>query len=309
MATDTMSPDTGYAGREPIKAPDWHGLVAWDLLLNNLSSGLYMVAALCELVSPDVFAPLAKWAYPVALGFLVGDLFLLTVDLGDMMRFHHMLRVFKPSSPMSLGVWSMTVFSLPLTLVVLLELLPGGTVLELVRRAVVVAGIAPAFAVAFYKGVLLSTTAQPGWRDARWFGGYLASGAVLLGCAEMVALGYVVGQPAALAVLRRALIALIIFHALPSSLLVIQLRHARERLFARRPLQRYTLPLQATAGVILSLGLALIGGEAALLAAVAVIVIGNMGARFVLIQLPHSSVRAGSVSDGQPASVAGDSAS
>ena len=46
---------------------------------------------------------------------------LLVLDLGDPLRFHHMLRVFKPSSPMSLGTWSLTVYSLPLTLIVAMK--------------------------------------------------------------------------------------------------------------------------------------------------------------------------------------------
>ena len=56
---------------------------------------------------------------------LLIDLALLVLDLGDPLRFHHMLRVFKPSSPMSLGTWSLTIYSLPLTVIVATELLPG----------------------------------------------------------------------------------------------------------------------------------------------------------------------------------------
>src|SRR5947209_12304571 len=36
---------------------------------------------------------------------------LLIADLGDPKRFHHMLRVFKPGSPMNLGTWVMTAYS------------------------------------------------------------------------------------------------------------------------------------------------------------------------------------------------------
>ena len=46
---------------------------------------------------------------------------MLVLDLGDPLRFHHMLRVFKPSSPMSLGTWSLAAYSLPLTLIVAIE--------------------------------------------------------------------------------------------------------------------------------------------------------------------------------------------
>ena len=72
-------------------------------------------------------------AYPVALVFLAADLVLLVVDLGDPWRFHHMLRMFKPGSPMSLGVWSLTVYSLPLTIAAILSVMPMNETWEWVR--------------------------------------------------------------------------------------------------------------------------------------------------------------------------------
>ena len=44
----------GYADRPVTKAPNWHGLVAMDTLFNNMSTGLFLVAALGELSAPDV---------------------------------------------------------------------------------------------------------------------------------------------------------------------------------------------------------------------------------------------------------------
>src|SRR3954449_5833266 len=105
----------GYANGPVTKAPAWHGLVAWDLLFNNLTTGLFLAAALGDLVAPEVFTRVAKTAYPLALVLLLTDLVCLVLDLGDPLRFHHMLRVFKPSSPMSVGTWCLTAYSLPLT--------------------------------------------------------------------------------------------------------------------------------------------------------------------------------------------------
>src|SRR5262245_65350072 len=74
-----------------------------------------------------------------------------------------MLRVFKPTSPMTLGTWCLTVYSLPLTVAAALSLLPaGGPALEWVRKAAVALGVLPALGSAVYKGVLLSTNAQLG---------------------------------------------------------------------------------------------------------------------------------------------------
>src|SRR4051812_31330553 len=111
----------GYTDRTVTKAPAWHGLVAADILLNNLATGLFLVAAIGELAAPARFAAVASWAYPLALALLLADLACLVLDLGNPLRFRHMLRVFKPTSPMSLGTWCLTAFSLFLALVVAVE--------------------------------------------------------------------------------------------------------------------------------------------------------------------------------------------
>src|SRR5437660_2782826 len=159
MPTDARAQlGAGYGAGPVTKAPAWHGLVAWDLLFNNLTTGLFLVAAICDLAAPEVFASVARMAYPIALVFLVIDLVCLVLDLGDPLRFHHMLRVFKPSSPMSLGTWFLTIYSFPLTVAAALSLLPqGGPTLEWIRKLAVVLGVLPALGSAIYKGVLLST--------------------------------------------------------------------------------------------------------------------------------------------------------
>src|ERR1700722_3229026 len=103
--------ETGYEHLPVTKVPGWHGIIAWDALLNGMATGLFLAAAIGELAAPAGFLRGAKGAYPVALGLLLVDLGLLVLDLGDPLRFHHMLRVFKPGSPMSLGTWCLTIFS------------------------------------------------------------------------------------------------------------------------------------------------------------------------------------------------------
>src|SRR6516164_8409028 len=106
---------SSYANMPVTKVPDWYVTIAWDALFNGMATGLFMAAAVSELAAPAVFVPVAKVAYPVALALLLIDLTMLVFDLGDPLRFHHMLRVFKPYSPMSVGTWCLTIFSLPLT--------------------------------------------------------------------------------------------------------------------------------------------------------------------------------------------------
>jgi Ni/Fe-hydrogenase subunit HybB-like protein len=292
MRTDHMpvTNGPGYANGPVTKAPDWHGLVAWDLLFNNLTTGLFLVAATCDLAAPAVFTPVARVAYPVALVFLIADLLCLVLDLGDPLRFHHMLRVFKPSSPMSLGTWCLTIYSFPLTVAAALSLLPeGGADPEWVRKLAVVLGLLPALGSALYKGVLLSTNAQPGWRDARWLGAYLTNSALMLGCAEMLALSVLMGQERAAAALRTALGLLLVLNVIPLGLLLANLRPVLARRYTREQLWRVGL-LTLGGGTLIPLCLVLVGGSPPLtLGAVVLILLGSLAIRFLIIRIPHAS--------------------
>jgi hypothetical protein len=269
------------------KAPPWHGLVACDTFCNNVSTGLYLSAALCELAAPAAFAPVARLAYPVALVFLLADLLLLVLDLGDPLRFHHMLRVFKPSSPMSFGVWGLTAYSFPLTAVVALDLLAGPG-LDGARRAALVLGLLPALGACIYKGVLFSTSAQPGWRDARWLGGYLANSAVLLGCGGLLALSVLAGREEAAVVLRPALAVLMVLNLVPLGLLIAEIRPALARAYSRRHLQGIGAALLG-AGLLVPLALLGVGGAFALVGAVLCLFLGRLVWRFVIVRLPQAS--------------------
>ena len=292
MRTDFMPATNGpgYANGPVTKAPDWHGLVAWDLLLNNLATGLFLVAATGELAAPAVFTPVAKVAYPVALVLLLADLLCLVLDLGDPLRFHHMLRVFKPGSPMSLGTWCLTVYSVPLTAAAMISLLPGGWInLECVRRLIVVIGLLPALGSAVYKGVLLSTNAQPGWKDARWLGGYLTNSALLLGCAEMLVLSVLMKHATAAAILRPALGLLLVLNLVPLCLLGVNLRPTLSNIYIRRELWSVGA-LSLGGGVLLPLVLlCVVGRPLSMLSAVMCILLGSLVIRFVIIKLPHGS--------------------
>jgi hypothetical protein len=277
----------GYAAGPATKAPNWHGLVACDVLFNNLTTGLFLVAAVGELTAPAGFAAVAKAAYPIALALLIADLLCLVLDLGDPLRFHHMLRVFKPSSPMSLGTWCLTVYSLPLTVVVVMGLLPAEwAAAEWFRQLFVALGVLPAFGSAVYKGVLFSTSAQPGWKDARWLGGYLTNSAFMLGCAELLALSILMEQEWATTVLRPTLAALLLFNAVVLGLLLMDVRAALAFAYTRNALARLGA-LVLGGGAMAPLGLLAVGDPSLMLAAALFIVLGSLVVRIEVVRLPH----------------------
>src|SRR5271155_3057137 len=251
--------EVGYANMPVTKVPGWHGIIAWDALLNGMATGLFLAAAVTELAAPAIFTSVAKIAYPVALVLLLIDLGLLVTDLGDPLRFHHMLRVFKPDSPMSVGTWCLTIFSLPLTAAAALSLLAElGIDFEWARILAVVVGLLPGFGSAAYKGVLLSTNAQPGWKDARWLGGYLTNSALLMGCAELLVLSALMGQTQAMAILRTAFIVLLVLNVIPFVLLFANLRPTHAQLYTRE--QQWRVGVLIAVGTLIPLGLMLFNG-------------------------------------------------
>jgi hypothetical protein len=282
--------ESGYANMPVTKVPGWYGSIAWDVLLNGMATGLFMAAAVSELAAPAVFTPVAKVAYPVALVLLLVDLVLLAFDLGDPLRFHHMLRVFKPSSPMSVGTWCLTIFSLPLTAATALSLLAEfGMDFEWARILAVVVGLLPAFGSAAYKGVLLSTNAQPGWKDARWMGGYLTNSALLMGCAELLVLSALLGQTQATAILRTAFIVLLLLNVIPLGLLFANLQPTHARLYTREQQWRVGVLIFA-AGTLIPLALTLLnGGFLFLFGSIIFLLLASWVIRFVYVKIPHTS--------------------
>src|SRR3984957_7185630 len=279
----------GYANIPITKVPSWEGMIAWDVLLNGMATGLFMAAAVSELAAPAVFSSVAKVAYPVALVLLLVDLVLLVFDLGDPLRFHHMLRVFKPGSPMSVGTWCLTIFSLPLTAAAALSVLAElGWDFEWARIAAVIVGLVPGFGAAAYKGVLLSTNAQPGWKDARWLGGYLTNSALLMGCAELLVLSAVMRQTQAVAILRTAFIVLLVLNVIPLGLLFANLRTIHAQLYTRG--QQWRVGALIAVGTLIPLGLVLLNnGLLSISVAVIFLLADSWFVRSVYVKIPHTS--------------------
>jgi Ni/Fe-hydrogenase subunit HybB-like protein len=298
MQTETTIPSpTGYAGIV-TKPPPWSRLVVFDVLFNNLATGLFLVAAVGELAAPATFTSVATWAYPVALALLLADLACLVLDLGDPLRFHHMLRVCKPSSPMSLGTWCLTIYALFLSAIVAIEVVvaagwvPGDSAAaSWIRTLAVVLGLPFAFGSAAYKGVLFSTTAQPGWKDARWLGAYLINSAVMLGAGELLVIAALAGEPRAVAALRPTVGLLAVLNLVALALLVGDVHTLLSRLYARRELAVAGVSLLLT-GLVIPGGSLLAGGlPAAAAVAAASLTLASLGVRYAIVRLPHDAIR------------------
>jgi formate-dependent nitrite reductase membrane component NrfD len=158
-----------YYGRAVLKPPVWEWKVPAYLFTGGLSAGSAVLAAGADLTGRPALRRTGRIG---ALATLAASTYFLIADLGRPERFHHMLRVAKPTSPMSVGTWILVAYGPGAAVAAASELVPGPlrrTVLgRTLRRMARPAGLSAAViapAVASYTAVLLSQTAVPAWHE------------------------------------------------------------------------------------------------------------------------------------------------
>jgi len=140
-----------YYDRPVLKAPHWGWNVVTYLFLGGITGGLGIVAALADPKTPSG-RRLRKTARIASLVVATANPPILISHLGRPERFLHMLRTFKPGSPMSLGVWGLVAYSTAAAASIMIE----------DDRLTALQAILGAY-LAGYTGVLLSATAVPLW--------------------------------------------------------------------------------------------------------------------------------------------------
>ncbi|GAA2337661.1 NrfD/PsrC family molybdoenzyme membrane anchor subunit [Dactylosporangium salmoneum] len=177
-----------YYGRPILKAPVWRHDIPAYLFTGGLAAGSALLAAGADLTGRARTRRAARLA---ALGALGASTYFLINDLGRPERFHHMLRVAKPTSPMSVGTWILTAFGGAAGLAATAEARPrrwSGPAARLTDAAGRAAGVGAAVlapGLATYTAVLVADTAVPSWHEARadlpfaFAGSALASGAAV----------------------------------------------------------------------------------------------------------------------------------
>jgi formate-dependent nitrite reductase membrane component NrfD len=159
--------DASYYGRPILKAPAWDWRIPAYLFAGGLSGGSTLLSVGADLTGRPRLRKRARLAAVAGLG---ASTYFLVSDLGRPLRFHHMLRVAKPTSPMSVGTWIIAAYSPGIGLAAVGELLPERwPVTRLVRwlsRPASLSSAALAPALAGYTAVLLSQTAVPAWNTA-----------------------------------------------------------------------------------------------------------------------------------------------
>jgi formate-dependent nitrite reductase membrane component NrfD len=161
---------SSYYGRPVLKPPVWEWRIPAYFFTGGLAAGASLLAAGADLTGRPALRRAGRLGGFVA---LLVSMYLLIADLGRPERFHHMLRVAKPSSPMSVGTWILTAYGPGCGLAAAAEILPSwlrrtwpGRLLTVAARPAGLSAAVFAPGVASYTAVLLSQTAAPAWHEA-----------------------------------------------------------------------------------------------------------------------------------------------
>jgi formate-dependent nitrite reductase membrane component NrfD len=169
-----MVPDatfTSYYGKPIVRAAPWKEEIPAYMFFGGLAAGSSLLAAGADLTSRPSLRRVGRLA---ALGALGASMVALIHDLGRPERFLNMMRVAKPTSPMSVGTWILAAYGPgagAAGAAELVRLLPGqggalGRFVVGLGRPAGLAAAAAAPGVAAYTGVLLADTATPAWHSA-----------------------------------------------------------------------------------------------------------------------------------------------
>jgi hypothetical protein len=150
-----------YYGRPVIKEPVWQPEIPWYLFTGGLGGASSVLSLVARIAGNERLA--RRSIYIGAAADAVSPILLIS-DLGRPERFLNMLRVFKVTSPMSVGSWILAVSSAASSAAAFLNAIGRlRRTSDVARTASAVSG-AP---LAVYTATLISDTAIPVWHEAR----------------------------------------------------------------------------------------------------------------------------------------------
>ncbi len=173
---------TTYYGRPMLKKPTWKWYIPLYFFIGGIAGGSALLGALAELFGGARHRSTMRHArYLSLLLSTICPLFLI-LDLGRPSRFHYMLRVFKGSSPLSVGTWILSAFGMCSGSLAMCQaaeddfMIRRRSTLGRILRAVPTAPLSAMHGIlglclGGYTGTLLAATAVPLWQ----------AGGVLLG--------------------------------------------------------------------------------------------------------------------------------
>jgi formate-dependent nitrite reductase membrane component NrfD len=150
-----------YYGTPVVKEPEWTWEVPWYLFAGGLAGASSTLSLLARATGRT---RTAERATLVAAGAALVSPVLLVKDLGRPSRFYNMLRVFKPTSAMSMGSWLLAVYGPVAAAAATLQL--SGRLPRLRAVLGAQAGLL-GLPMATYTAVLMADSAIPVWHEGR----------------------------------------------------------------------------------------------------------------------------------------------
>jgi formate-dependent nitrite reductase membrane component NrfD len=282
-----------YYGRPVVKPAPWEADIPAYLFLGGLAAGSSLLGAGADLSDRPALRRVGRLGAMVA---ILVSFAALVHDLGKPSRFANMLRVAKPTSPMSVGTWILSLYGPLAGLAGAAELtgvLPPrlrwlARLLHLGARPAGLGAALVAPAVASYTGVLIADTATPSWHEAHRELPFVFVGSA---AAASGGLGMLGAPPAQSGPARRLAVGGALLELAAEQRMELSMGMTAEPLHTGRPgrLMRASKAL-TVAG---ALGAALLGGRSRTAAVVsgAALLAGSACTRFGIFEAGQESAR------------------
>ena len=177
-----------YYGQPPLKNPQWDWKVSGYIALAGISGAAQALAWIGSLRDRRAFRGARRNARLIAMAGMFAGSALLIADLKKPQRFHNMLRIFRPTSPMSFGSSILGAFGIA-SAASMLEEVPAARrrpALRALSRVAQVGAALTGAGAATYTAALLSATSNPHWAAApRMLGVQFGTSAVGSGAAAL----------------------------------------------------------------------------------------------------------------------------
>jgi formate-dependent nitrite reductase membrane component NrfD len=272
-----------YYGRPIIKPPVWEEReIAGYLFTGGLAGASSILAAGADLTGRPA---LARGARVMAAGAIGVSLAALVKDLGRPLRFLNMLRVFKPTSPMSVGVWILVGYA-PLAAGTAVADVSGR--LPRLGRAAGIGAAGLGSGVATYTAALIANTAVPAWHEGRRELPFLFAGSAASAAAGW---GLIVAPAAEIEPAVRMAIVGALVELGAEQLLERRLGMVAETLQDGKAGRRLRLAKALSAGGAIGAGLLARRGRPLAIAAGAALLAGSAFTRFGLFEAGMASAR------------------
>ena len=160
------SVETGYYGIPMLKEPQWSWEIPVYFFVGGAAGAAAVIAEFAQMIGAET--EVVNDARTVAAIGAILSPALLVSDLGVPSRFLNMLRVFKVQSPMSVGVYIVSLFGPSATAAKIVNSARrngSGTMLKIIEGTAGLFAALTGLGMATYTGVLIGATAIPVWNE------------------------------------------------------------------------------------------------------------------------------------------------